>query len=114
MVGVVCLTPSVPAEMGNRKEVWEKALYNLEEAYNRDSQDPKIAYHLALQYAHLRQIDQALIKVRASLNLFTGYSHSWNLLALLLSARQQYADALQVTKAALTHCFDVKYSFFLS
>jgi len=79
----------------------------LEKAHSLDPYHYKIVYHLALQHAKLRQMNEALECVRISLGLNKSFADCWNLLALILSSYKQYGDALKVCKVGLKECSDV-------
>ena len=66
------------------------------------SADPRLLYHLAVQHATMRQVDeamrlaQALVKANAR-----DDPNVWSLLVLLLTCRKHYARALRVADVAL-------------
>jgi tetratricopeptide (TPR) repeat protein len=91
-----------------RKDAQKKALDALQKAYELDSHDYLIAFHLSLQYAEVRDVTKALQFIKTSLTLNPNHSESWNLLALLLSSQKHYADALVTINTGLQECSDIK------
>lgn len=66
-----------------------------------DPNDHLAEYYLAHSYAVNRQINEAMVHVKISLNLRAEHIPSLHLLALLLSAHKQYSDALHLINSVL-------------
>ncbi|KAJ4822768.1 hypothetical protein Tsubulata_004162 [Turnera subulata] len=80
-----------------------EALQVLETAGQRSMmQDANILYHLSLENAEQRKLDSAHFYAKHLLKLESGSNvEVWLLLARILSAQKQYADAETITIAAL-------------
>ncbi|KAF7989409.1 hypothetical protein HCN44_008083 [Aphidius gifuensis] len=77
------------------------ALEYFHKAQQCDPNDHLAEYYLAREYAINRQINDAMIHVKISLNLRAEHIPSLHLLALLLTAHKQYADALNLITSVL-------------
>ncbi|ELT88701.1 hypothetical protein CAPTEDRAFT_175698 [Capitella teleta] len=83
-----------------RQTCQRKALNALIKSVELDKNDYLALYHLAMQYALLRQIPEALKHTRAALSLRSDHLHSLHLLALLLSAQKQPQKALELIETS--------------
>jgi len=102
-LGVACSTWSSQVQsFGEKKALQEQALEALLLAHSLDGDDINIAFHLALQYALIRDVSSALERVRDVLWVTKDHAPSWALLVLLLSANTQNTDALNACHLALT------------
>lgn len=79
-----------------------KALQSLQRALEIDSHNPLIYYHLALQYAEMREIKKAFKMVKKSLSLNPECVDSWLLLSLLFSCEGDLQNAFSTIQAART------------
>ena len=71
-------------------------------AANRaDPWDHLTEYYLAYHYALKRNIDKATQRVRNALNLHSEHLASLHLMILLLTAKKEYKEALELTEATL-------------
>ncbi|CAG2056515.1 unnamed protein product [Timema podura] len=70
-------------------------------AQQTDPNDHLAEYYLALQYACIYQITEAVTHVKMALNLRSEHVPSLHLLVLLLSAHKQHGEALQLVEAAI-------------
>ncbi|XP_011309918.1 tetratricopeptide repeat protein 7B [Fopius arisanus] len=77
------------------------ALEYFHKAQQCDPNDHLAEYYLAHEYAINRQINEAMVHVKISLNLRAEHIPSLHLLTLLLSAHKQYADALHLIDSVL-------------
>eukprot|EP00743_Colponemidia_sp_Colp-15_P004884 GILK01005264.1.p1 GENE.GILK01005264.1~~GILK01005264.1.p1 ORF type:complete len:914 (-),score=174.44 GILK01005264.1:34-2406(-) len=84
-----------------RQHLQEECIQHLEQAAQLDSSNHLFAFHLALAYAEVRENAKALECIRISLSLHSGQALSWLVLGLLLSARKQYSESIQVVDAGL-------------
>ncbi|KAK0159729.1 hypothetical protein PV327_010814 [Microctonus hyperodae] len=66
-----------------------------------DPNDHLAEYYLAHEYGMNRQINEAMVHVKISLNLRAEHTPSLHLLTLLLSAHKQYSDALHLINSVL-------------
>jgi len=84
-----------------RRHYEEKAVESLKRAYEFDSEDYLLCYHLALHYAESRDTQKAYSFVRKSLSLHSRFVSSWILLALLFTCEKDYVQALKTAKIGL-------------
>ncbi|CAJ2651799.1 protein NPGR2-like isoform X2 [Trifolium pratense] len=64
--------------------------------------DPLVLYHLSLEYAEQRKLDEALYYAKCVIKLEGGSNvKGWLLLARILSARKQFLEAESIINAAL-------------
>jgi tetratricopeptide (TPR) repeat protein len=76
-------------------------LFNFCRAYSLDGNDYLAVFHLALQLAFMRKINESMKFVKEALRLRNDHLHSLHLLALLLSVQKQYGESLDLVNAAL-------------
>ncbi|KAL4237894.1 Tetratricopeptide repeat protein 7B [Mactra antiquata] len=86
---------------GNRENLHNKALKAFQKAHILDPNDYLSLFHLALQMATLRQIEEAVKYTKLALKYYSDHIHSLHLLVLLLTAQKQYQDAIDLVNAAL-------------
>jgi tetratricopeptide (TPR) repeat protein len=79
----------------------KKCLAAFRKAYECDSNDYLLCYHMALQYAEQREIQKAFYLVKKSLLLNTKCVEAWMLLILLFTCGKDYAQALKTVKVAM-------------
>ncbi|XP_025105201.1 LOW QUALITY PROTEIN: tetratricopeptide repeat protein 7B-like [Pomacea canaliculata] len=84
-----------------RLALYKQALMSFKVAHEKDPQDYLVAFHVALQYAVLRQIPEALTYVRLALTYRSDHVHSLHLLVLLLTAQKQNQEAMLLIQTAL-------------
>eukprot|EP01137_Pigoraptor_chileana_P019370 Opistho-2@80319 len=84
-----------------RRSHLRQAIDNLHQAFALDPVCPRIAYHLALQYAHIREIGLAVAHVKKALEADRSFIPALHLLALLMSARRHDDVALRILDSAL-------------
>eukprot|EP00898_Chlorokybus_atmophyticus_P001902 jgi/Chlat1/2712/Chrsp180S02884 len=85
----------------------QQALDALQKAAAMEPSDPQIQYHLALQYADARRIGHAVSAARKAIALSGGaHGSAWLLLALCLSAREKFSDAIAAAEAAAAEAAD--------
>ncbi|KAI8057796.1 hypothetical protein BDF22DRAFT_662404 [Syncephalis plumigaleata] len=73
----------------------------LTEAISRSPENAEAHYHLALQHADSRNLAQALVSVKQSLQLDASRVRAWHLLALLMSANKDLEGALRVCQVGI-------------
>lgn len=96
---------SLPERQANQV----KAIEALSKARELDKSDPQIAYHLALQYADVREIRKAFRFVKKSLAIDSTNVDAWILLVLLFTAEKDFKAASKAAKLAkLEHPTSVK------
>ncbi|XP_068238843.1 tetratricopeptide repeat protein 7B [Palaemon carinicauda] len=78
-----------------------KALESFLRSQQLDSSDHLVEFYLALHYAQSRLLVEATHHVKLALYLRSEHPHSLHLLILLLSAQQEYEEALELAEAAL-------------
>ncbi|KAL4237904.1 Tetratricopeptide repeat protein 7B [Mactra antiquata] len=86
---------------GNRENLHNKALKAFQKAHILDPNDYLSLFHLALQVATLRQIEEAVKYTKLALKYYSDHIHSLHLLVLLLTTQKQYQDAIDLVNAAL-------------
>ena len=79
----------------NRKSLQRRALAVLQLAYKHSPSHHKLLFSLACLYADIREIGLSMSVVRQCLAIDRSHVHSWNLLALLLSAQKKYVEAVR-------------------
>lgn len=84
-----------------RQTLHKKALEAFVRAHTLDPNDYLALFHLALQLAIHRQINEAMKYVRLALRYHSDHIHSLHLMVLLLSAQKQYEEAICLMRAAL-------------
>jgi tetratricopeptide (TPR) repeat protein len=85
-----------------RAQKQTKALTALKKAASLEKEDPKMLLRLSLENAEQRNLNVALDYARKSFNMEAGSSiRGWRLLALILSAQQQFSEAETVIDTAL-------------
>lgn len=92
------LKSSLKAE---RERYQRLALESFTRAVHSDPNDHLAEYYLALQYAHVFNISEALVHVRIALTLRSEHANSLMLFALLLTADRRIKDALLVVDDAI-------------
>ncbi|CAG5114714.1 unnamed protein product, partial [Candidula unifasciata] len=97
----LCLVAKESKLLAERQELNQRALKAFKIAHESDPQDYLAAFHLALQFANLRRINEAVAYTKLSLKHRSDFIHSLHLLTLLLSARKQHEDAMTLVLAAL-------------
>ncbi|XP_060597572.1 tetratricopeptide repeat protein 7B-like [Ruditapes philippinarum] len=85
----------------DRQALHNKALRAFQKAHILDPNDYLSLFHLALQMAILRQIEDAVRYTKLALKHYSDHIHSLHLLVLLLTAQKQYQDAMDLIHAAL-------------
>lgn len=87
-----------------------KAIEILTRARELDKHDPIICYHLALQYAEIREIRKAFRFVKKSLAIDSTNADAWILLILLFSAEKDFKNTAKAIKLAKAeHPNNIKY-----
>lgn len=86
---------------GDRQNLHNEALRAFQKAHILDPSDYLSLFHLALQMAVLRQIEDAVKYAKLALKHYNDHIHSLHLLVLLLTAQKQYQDAMDLVNAAL-------------
>lgn len=85
-----------------RAQKQTKALTALKKAVSIEKEDPKMLLRLSLENAEQRNLNVALDYARKSFDMEAGSSiRGWRLLALILSAQQQFSEAETVIDTAL-------------
>ncbi|XP_059174334.1 tetratricopeptide repeat protein 7B-like [Physella acuta] len=97
----LCLVAKDSRLLAVRQDLNQRALDAFKKAHELDPEDYLSAFHLALQYANLRRINDAIEYTKKSLKHRCDFIHSLHLLTLLLSARKQHEDAMVLIDAAL-------------
>ncbi|KAI8806098.1 hypothetical protein BJ742DRAFT_369292 [Cladochytrium replicatum] len=67
----------------------------------------KLKYQIALQYAEIGEISQAINVLNESIKMNPIHVRSWNLLALLMSCRKDFDQALKVCTVGWKECVSV-------
>jgi tetratricopeptide (TPR) repeat protein len=93
--GVACgkLAYQVPS-FAERKKLQRQSLALLRRAYEQCPANQAAVFHLALVYADVRDIPNAYKMVKKSLKMDRSDAYSWTLLAMLLTCKKQFSDAL--------------------
>uniref|UniRef100_A0A7S4L7B5 Tetratricopeptide repeat-containing protein n=1 Tax=Paramoeba aestuarina TaxID=180227 RepID=A0A7S4L7B5_9EUKA len=86
-----------------KKDAQLSALDALHNAHELRENDPDVLLSLGLQYAEIRDLDNALRYVRDALKITKKRQETWVLLALILSAKQLYDKAEEVCDVGLKH-----------
>ena len=86
-----------------RKKSQKESLKYLEMAYHLDKNDSLLLFHIALQYALSRDIEQSILFVKSSLQLNQSSSLTdlWHLFVLLLSSQKKWEQSLQLCNVVL-------------
>nr|CAD7406233.1 unnamed protein product [Timema cristinae] len=84
-----------------KQQLTANTLDSFHKAQQTDPNDHLAEYYLALQYACIYQITEAVSHVKMALNLRSEHVPSLHLLVLLLSAHKQHGEALQLVEAAI-------------
>lgn len=84
-----------------RGELHKRGLRHLMEAAALDDQNVEYAFHYALRRAEARDLASASEEVKRALSLNAGHTSCLHLLALILSGRKHYSEALKVCSFAL-------------
>eukprot|EP01080_Neovahlkampfia_damariscottae_P001059 gene1059-10578_t len=84
----------------SRKKTQKIAIEYLLKSNEFDSNNPKLLYHIALQYAETREIKNAFKFVKLSLDLNSNVE-SWILLTLLFSSTKDFQKSISCVKTAL-------------
>jgi tetratricopeptide (TPR) repeat protein len=71
------------------------------EAQKADMMDHLCEFYLAFHYAHVRKIKEALVHIHRALDLHPEHLPSYHLMILLLSAKGEYEEALEMTELTL-------------
>ncbi|KAI0227710.1 hypothetical protein L0F63_006856 [Massospora cicadina] len=79
----------------------ELSLAALNQAIAIDGDNWEAHFFLALQLAESREIKEAIVSVKRSIELQPAYAPSWHLLVLLLSSQKQYSQAISVCELAI-------------
>ncbi|XP_033733793.1 tetratricopeptide repeat protein 7B-like [Pecten maximus] len=85
----------------DRQQYNKKALSAFNRAHMYDPSDYLALFHLSLQLAIHRQINDAIKNVRLALRYRNDHIHSLHLLVLLLTAQKQFDEAISLLNAAL-------------
>ncbi|TPX66550.1 hypothetical protein SpCBS45565_g04360 [Spizellomyces sp. 'palustris'] len=88
-----------------RRKYQKQALEAMKRARTIKPSSWEASYQRALQLAEAGEISQAIIKVKDSLQENKAHAASWNLLALLFSARKDYNQALRICNIGVKECF---------
>ncbi|GFR67492.1 tetratricopeptide repeat protein 7B [Elysia marginata] len=97
----LCLVAKDSRLLADRQKMDQEALAAFKKAQDLDPRDYLCAFHLGLQYANMRRIQEAMNYTKLSLRLRSDFIHSLHLLTLLLSARKQHEEAMDLVHAAL-------------
>ncbi|XP_055919182.1 tetratricopeptide repeat protein 7B [Eupeodes corollae] len=101
-VGIGYQQLAIVSNMKSERDKYEKlATEALEKAVQADNNDHLGEYYLALQYALINNISEALVHVRNALSLRTEHAPSLHLFSLLLTASKRPREALEVVENAL-------------
>jgi len=84
-----------------------KSIEYMKNAYALDEHNYIISFHLALEYADMRDILNSINYTRRALLLNHSHGGSWNLLCLLLSSQNQYQDALSSCISGIQESYDI-------
>ncbi|KAJ3296469.1 hypothetical protein HK104_001562 [Borealophlyctis nickersoniae] len=87
-----------------RRQLQERAAECLRESVRLNESCWQAWYQLAMQYAELGEIADAIAAVNKSLQLKSNHIPSWNLLALLVSSRKELDQALKVCDMGWKEC----------
>ncbi|KAF9116449.1 hypothetical protein BGX27_002481 [Mortierella sp. AM989] len=88
-------------EPEKRPSLFAKAIESFEKAIEASPQSFDGHYHLALQFAEMREISKAVAAVKQSLSFNSSHIPSWHLLTLLLSSQKDYERASNVCSVGL-------------
>ncbi|RUS75974.1 hypothetical protein EGW08_016256 [Elysia chlorotica] len=97
----LCLLAKDSKLFADRQTMDQEALKAFKIAQELDPKDYLCAFHLGLQCANMRRIQEAINYTKLSLRHRNDFIHSLHLLALLLSARKQHEEAMNLIEAAL-------------
>ncbi|GFN98997.1 tetratricopeptide repeat protein 7b [Plakobranchus ocellatus] len=97
----LCLVAKDSKLLADRQKMDQEALQFFKKAHDLDPKDYLCAFHLGLQCANMRRIQEAMSYIKLSLKHRSDFIHSLHLLALLLSARKQHGEAMDLVLAAL-------------
>jgi tetratricopeptide (TPR) repeat protein len=95
-----------------RKLLQENAYNNLQEVYQVSKQNFKAVFHLAAIQADIREVSSATSTTKEALRVNPSDSSSWQLLALLGSARKQYKNAIVACNAGIQECGELNQLLF--
>jgi tetratricopeptide (TPR) repeat protein len=84
-----------------RATLYEKAIQALNLAVSHHADNAEAYYHLALQHADGRNIGQAMVAIKQSLQLDPMRVRAWHLLVLLVSATKDLEGALRLCQVGL-------------
>ncbi|KAI9594426.1 hypothetical protein BDF19DRAFT_423517 [Syncephalis fuscata] len=84
-----------------RPGFYDQAIAALTEAISRNPENAEAHYHLALQHADSRNLAQALVSAKQSLQLDASRVKAWHLLALLMSANKDLEGALRICQVGI-------------
>lgn len=90
------------AEPSNRATYQSQSINHLTTATALAPSSSSSFYHLAFCLAESRQIDQAVAAIRTSLQLDSQNVQAWHLLALLLTAINDWSGAAKACEAGIT------------
>ena len=101
-IGLGCILLSRSVENHHERQAHlTEAENSLKEAVKADPRDHLASYYLAYYLAQVREIDSALKHVKTALELHPEHQASVHLLILLLSAKNDLEEALEVADWAL-------------
>ena len=83
-------------DLDRQVTVRQTALKHYLQAEAEDASDFLVHYHLALEYALIRKLDEAFRSVKKCLRINMDFPPAHHLLALLLSCWKRYEEALNV------------------
>ncbi|KAJ3009815.1 Tetratricopeptide repeat protein 7B [Thoreauomyces humboldtii] len=87
-----------------RREYQKRALDATKRAKQLNPTSWEVLYQRAMQLAEAGEISQGIIRIKESLEHNKTYAPSWNMLALLLGAKKEYAQALKVCEIGIKEC----------
>ena len=94
-------------EISDRSESAEfgsKAVTTLQKARALEKSDSKIFYQSALVLAHSGQIDKAMEMINKSIKLDPKFPAAYNLLALILSSKNRFENAIKIATEGWNIC----------
>ncbi|KAJ3031119.1 hypothetical protein HDV00_008509 [Rhizophlyctis rosea] len=107
-VGIACGELGLEVrDSQERQSLHSKALESLAQSHRLDEDAWDVLYQLGLTYAELGEIPEAILTVNKSLQLNSAHVPSWNLLALLMTARKEMDQALRVCDVGWKECVGV-------
>jgi Flp pilus assembly protein TadD len=92
------------SSFAQRKTLQEDAYTNLQEVYAYSKNNSKVIFHLAAIQADIREVENAIVTTKETLQLDPSNAHAWQLLALLSSSNKTFKKALLACNAGIQEC----------